>query len=275
MFKGISDWAFRQVWSGDAIIRNASGMNFDGIEFNLYEHEGDGPITLDSTPTKLRELVRCAADHGMELPTLATSLHSTYSLTSADPKIQRHGENIVLQMIDIATQLGARTILVVPGQVTADVAYDQAYVIAQETLSRLAIRARSAGIVIGIENVWNRFLMSPIEFVRFLDEINNPSLHAYLDIGNARVAGFPEQWVRLLNQRLAGIHVKDIRVAEGGHYGVVPFFTGDVDWLAVIISLHEVQYCGYLMATPSENSILPKRLLQTTAQGLSELTALR
>lgn len=269
MLKGISDGAFRHVWTGKEIIENASRMKFDGIEFNVYE--SDGPITLDSYPGKIKELAAHAADYGIALPSLSTRLHNHYSLTSADKKIRKHGEEIVMRMIEMASQIGAKLILVVPGHVSKDVPYDQAYGISQEVLNRLAPIAHSAGIIIGIENVWNKFLLSPLEFVRFLDEMNHTSIKAYMDIGNARIAGFPEQWIRLLNKRLASVHVKDIWIGAGNDYGVVPLFNGVVDWIAVIHSLHEVNYDGFLIATPSAHSIFPERLVYTATQDLTAL----
>jgi L-ribulose-5-phosphate 3-epimerase len=272
MLKGIGDWPFRPVWTGNEIIQKASKMNFGAIEFNVYESEG--PITLASTSAKVKELAAQAEDFGIALPSLSTVLHNQYSLTSEDEIIRRQGEEIVLRMMEIASLIGAKTILVVPGHVSADVPYDRAYAVAQETLTRLAPIAHSAGIAIGIENVWNRFLLSPLEFVRFLDEMNHPSLKAYLDIGNARIAGYPEQWIRLLNSRLVSVHVKDIH-SDAGHNGrVVPLFNGDVDWPAVIHALHDVHYDGYLIATPGMHTILPERLLQTAYQDLTAIMEL-
>ncbi|SDO33461.1 hexulose-6-phosphate isomerase [Paenibacillus sp. yr247] len=273
MLKGIGDWPFRHVWTGKEIIENASKMKFNGIEFNIYE--SDGPINLHSSPAMVKELAAHAADYGIELPSLSTVLHNQYSLTSADKNIRKQGEEIVLRMIEMASQLGAKTILVVPGHVSADVPYDQAYAVSQETLIRLVPSALSAGITIGIENVWNKFLLSPLEFVRFLDEMNHPSIKAYLDIGNARIAGFPDQWIRLLEKRLASVHVKDIRRSTKNDYGVVPLFNGDVDWPAVIRTLHEVNYDGYLIATPAAYSILPERLIHTASQDLTAIMELQ
>lgn len=272
MLKGISDWAFRHVWTGKEIIQNAGKLKFNGIEFNLYESEG--PLTLNSSPAKVKELANYAADNGMALPSLSTVLHSRYSLTSADKHIRKQGEEIVLRMIEMAAQISAKTILVVPGHVSADVSYDHAYAVSQETLIRLAPIAHSAGIIIGIENVWNRFLLSPLEFVRFLDELNHPSLKAYLDVGNASIAGFPEQWIRLLNRRLVSVHVKDIRSGAGHDYRVVPLFNGDVDWSSVLRAMHEVHYDGYLIATPAAHSILPERLIHTNSQDLTAIMEL-
>ncbi|MFC5649923.1 sugar phosphate isomerase/epimerase family protein [Paenibacillus solisilvae] len=272
MFKGISDWAFREAASGEAIIRMASRMGFDGVEFNVYEE--DAPISLKRSLAEFKQLAEAATDCGVLLPSLSTSLHNAYSLTSNNKIIRQKGIDLGKRMIEIASALGAKTILVVPGNVDAEIPYDRAYASAQEALLLLAPEASSAGIAIGVENVWNGFLLSPLEFAVFLDELNEPAIRAYFDVGNAMNAGYPEQWIRLLGTRLAGVHMKDFRPEAGKGHQVVPFFYGDVNWAAVMDALRCVNYEGFLIATPPSRSGSPERHMRNVSDDIGEIMEL-
>lgn len=54
-------------------------------------------------------------------------------------------------------------------------------------MARLVPEAAATGVAIGVENVWNKFLLSPLEFSRFIDEIGSPAVGAYFDAGNVLV----------------------------------------------------------------------------------------
>jgi L-ribulose-5-phosphate 3-epimerase len=276
MNKGISDWLFRHTHSGESLIRLAGEAGFDGVEFNLYEDELYGPIHL-KTPLKILKLMSVVAqDCGLQLPSLSTSLHNNYSLTSHNRLTRERGIEIARSMIEIASVLGAKTILIVPGHVDANVPYDAAYALAQEALLRIASEARATGITIAIENVWSRFLLSPLEFARFLDELNDPAIRAYLDVGNAVHAGYPEQWIRILGSRISGVHMKDMRLAEGGMgLQASPFFEGEVNWLKVIRALRDISYEGFLIATPSLNFTATDNLMRFVSKDLSTIIELK
>ena len=122
------------------------------------------------------------------------------------------------------------------------------YARAQEALVRLAPEAQARGVVIGVENVWNNFLLSPLEMARFLDEIDSPFVRAYFDIGNVVRTGEPADWIRTLGRRIARVHVKDFKrnghLNSGGAF--VDLGEGDVNWKDVIHALRHAGFKGYL-----------------------------
>lgn len=145
------------------------------------------------------------------------------NLVSDSPAIREKAFGIVERQIEAAHLLGADTILVVPGYVGCSFAskpekirYDVAYARSQEALAKLAPHAQAAGVAIGIENVWNRFLLSPLETARFLDEIGSPWVGMYLDVGNVVYLGYPEQWVELLAKHIKKLHMSDYRFDQAG-----------------------------------------------------------
>jgi hexulose-6-phosphate isomerase len=139
---------------------------------------------------------------------------------------------------------------------TPAVPYDDCWKFAIEALSALKTKAASMHVRLGLENVWNRFLMSPLEFARILDEVDSPAVGIWFDIGNVVAVGYPEQWVRILGgRRLVGIHVKDFKRGPGDHFGTydgfVPLFHGSVNWPAVMRQLAAVGFDDYLVTEVS------------------------
>jgi hexulose-6-phosphate isomerase len=191
----------------------------------------------------------------VELPSLATGLYWSYSLTSNDSAVRQKARDIALRQLETAAVLGADTILVVPGAVGVDfipnhpvVDYAAAYDRSLEALTALKGRAEALRIHIGLENVWNKFLLSPLEMRDFIDRIDSPYMGAYLDVGNVIPTGYPEHWTAILNHRIRKVHFKDFRRAVGTLPGFVDLLAGDVNYPAVMAALGKAGYDGYVIA---------------------------
>jgi hexulose-6-phosphate isomerase len=149
------------------------------------------------------------------------------------------------QAIRSAQAMGAEAILLVPTRVTEDFPYADAYTWSQQYVRRLIPCAEQARVVVGIENVWNKFLLSPIEFSRYLDELDSPWIRAYLDVGNLIINGYAEDWVRTLGKRIIKLHLKDFK-RQG--YQWTNLLDGDVNWRAVRKALDEIGFEGWMTA---------------------------
>ena len=102
-------------------------------------------------------------------------------------------------------------------------------------------------VIIAVEEVWNRFLLSPLEFARYVDEFDSPWLKAYFDVGNVVIYAFPQDWIRTLGSRIAKIHLKDFNFDRpNGRFTWKPIGEGDIDWPEVRRALGEVHYGGYV-----------------------------
>jgi L-ribulose-5-phosphate 3-epimerase len=121
------------------------------------------------------------------------------------------------------------------------VPYDVAYERAGEFLEGALPLARENGVSICVENVWNKFLLSPLEMKAFVDRFDDPRLQVYFDVGNALATGYPEQWIGILGERIGRVHLKDYRRAVGTVDGFVDLLAGDVDWPAVVSALRDVE----------------------------------
>lgn len=251
MKKGISIWSFGDM-SVKESLELAKKAGFDGVELALNE---TGETSLESTEKELLEIKKKADDIGIELYSVACGLYWDYPITDDDPSVRAKAEDIVKKEIDMAKILGCDSCLVIPGTVCADfinpdyvVDYQTAYDRSQEAFLRLKEYAEKAQINIGLENVWNKFLTSPIEMKEFIDKIDSEYVGSYLDIGNILFNGFPEHWIKILNKRIKKVHFKDYRKVAGGLHGFVDLLAGDVDYLAVVKALEEVGYDGWVTA---------------------------
>jgi len=263
MKKGINRWGFVEKNVRDCIKR-AKKTGFEGIELNL---EAEGEITLASKEKELLEIKKFAADTGLEISSIIAALLWKYPLTSGDKTIAKKGKDVVKKSVEIASILQADTVLVIPGVVgsvllapTEVYPYDVVYKRSQEVLKELAPFAREHQVYLGVENVWNKFLLSPTEMKNFIDEINEEYVQAYFDVGNVLLYGYPEHWIRILGKRIKKVHFKDFRTAVGTLDGFVGLLHGDVNWKEVMAAFKEIGYDGYAIAEYIPYKFQPEQL---------------
>jgi hexulose-6-phosphate isomerase len=230
----------------------AKDAGFDAIEVAIAE---DGEITLNSTEADIRKVVDTARKVGIGISSLATGLFWSYPLTSDDEAVRNKARQVVSKSLQVAQWLGVDAILVVPGAVGVDFApglgvvpYDIAYDRSLEALKDLAPQAEQRKVCIAVENVWNKFLLSPLEMRGFIDEIASDYVQVYFDVGNVIATGYPEHWIRILGSRIKRVHFKDYRRNVGSLDGFVDLLEGNVDWAAVMGAFRAVGYDGYVTA---------------------------
>ncbi|SDO28673.1 hexulose-6-phosphate isomerase [Paenibacillus sp. yr247] len=252
MKKGINIWSFPGSLNVEKSIALAKEAGFDGIELALNE---TGELSLESKEAEINKYRQIAEETGTAITSLASGLYWTYSLTSGRSQTREKAKDIVKKQLEHAAILGVDTILVVPGAVGVDfipdsevVPYDQAYDHALEAIQLLSDEAKALKVSIGIENVWNKFLLSPLEMRDFIDKINSPYVGAYFDVGNVLYAGYPEHWISILNKRIKKVHFKDYRRNAGGLHGFVDLLAGDVNYPEVMKALQAIGYNDYVIA---------------------------
>lgn len=166
-------------------------------------------------------------------------------LSSPDKATAEAGVEGVRNALKCAKEIGADGVLLVPAIVNEKVRYVEAYERSQRRLKLLAKTAEDLQVRILVENVWNNFLLSPIEFARYIDEIGSTWVQAYFDVGNVVAFGWPEDWIRTLGGRIKKVHLKDFKKSSRQF---VNLREGDVNWAKVMRALHEIGYTGYLTA---------------------------
>lgn len=252
MKKGISIWSFPAMSLNDSFAL-AKKAGFEGVEVALDENNGE--ITLNSTEKELLEIKKQAENNGIKLYSVASGLYWSYFLNDDDEKVRIKARDIVKKQLECASVLGCETILVIPGCVNAEFAapgkivdYETSFYRSLESINIVKEYAEKYKVSIGLENVWNKFLLSPMEMRTFIDEISSDWVGSYLDIGNTLVFGYPEHWITILNKRIKKVHFKDYRTEAGGLCGFVDLLAGDVNYPAVVELLGKVGYDGWVTA---------------------------
>lgn len=233
MKKGIM-WG--NIGFGGSILEKfqaAKNAGFDGVEV--------------MSPMNREEVLKAKELTGMTIPSVCGSLHGKYSLSDPDPKVREQGVEALKVTLEDAKIYGADTILLVPGRVGENVGYDECWNRSVAEITKVLPLAAKLGVTIAIENVWNNFLLSPLEAARYIDQFNSPFVRFYFDCGNVLVIGWPEQWIRILGKRIARIHIKEysrkIADKQGKWAGFnVALQEGDNNWPAIIKSLEEIGY---------------------------------
>jgi hexulose-6-phosphate isomerase len=247
MLKGINYWAFSGA-EPVAAMKTARALGFDCFEFTV---EPSGPVSLETTQAGAEKLREEAARIGLQLKTVAAGLSWGTPPTHPDPAVREQAVKNTLKIVEVAAWLGAETILHVPGMVSAvfipefaPQPYDQVYQWARESLLQVLPAAEKLRVKIGIENVWNRFLLSPLEMRDFIDSFGSNYVGAYFDVGNVLLYGHPEHWISILGRRIFAVHLKDFRVNVGNLDGFVDLLSGDVKYPAVMAALRQIGYQG-------------------------------
>lgn len=268
---GINQWAFGEEMPTDKALELAKAAGFGAFEVCVGLK---GPVGLGATEREVTAIRKQADALGLEVQSVASAIGWEFPLTSPDPAIRERGREAIGNGLRIAQWLGANTLLTVPGLVTAGVPYDVAMQNAARGIQEVLPVAERCGVALGIENVWNKFLLSPLEMRDFIDAFDSPYAGAYVDVGNAVLTGFPEQWIRILGKRVRMIHAKDYRSGVGTLDGFVMLLEGSVDWPNVMSAIRETGYDGALIAEywPYPHGL--EVTLQHVAAGLKAIAAL-
>ena len=193
------------------------------------------------------EVLRARDASGLTIPSVCGRDHWGKPLSSPDPKVRAEGLEALKQTLRDAKRYGASSVLLVPAVVTKEVTYNDAYTRSQAEIRKAIPLAEELGVKIACENVWNQFLLSPLEAARYVDEFKSPAVGWHFDVGNILNYGWPEQWIRILGPRIQKLHIKEFsrkkRDAEGLWKGFdVPLLEGDNDWPAVMKAVDDIGY---------------------------------
>lgn len=217
-------------------MQAVKAAGFDGAEMNSHMNQDEVLRARDAT--------------GLVIPSVCGVHHWGKPLSHPDPKIRREGIDALKQTLRDGKCYGASSILLVPAVVNREVSYNDAYTRSQAAIREALPLAEELGVKIAIENVWNQFLLSPMEAARYVDEFQSPMVAWHFDAGNILNYGYPEQWIRILGKRIAKLHVKEYsrkkRDKEGPGKGFdVALLEGDNDWPEIMRAVDEIGYHGW------------------------------
>lgn len=216
----------------------AKDVGFEGVECS--------PVGSEKAAGELRSAAEKAA-----IP-IQSIIYGGWDapLSDPDPAVIARGMASTKSAMQDAKWMGAENILLVPAVVTAKVRYKDAYERSQKNIRELLPTAEKLNIMICCEEVWNNFLLSPMEFAHYIDSFKHPLVQAYFDVGNVVTFGWPEDWIRTLGKRIKKVHLKDYKGGPGlfgGNKGkFVMLREGSIDWPEVRRAFAEVGFTGYM-----------------------------
>jgi hexulose-6-phosphate isomerase len=254
-----------------AAARNAG---FEGIELPL-----GGKINLSWTPDQAKQLGEAARKAGLSIVSLWVSEPlSSNPLNSPDPMLRARGVETLKKAIDFAALAGCEALLVIPGRLGSGAqfrgGYQDTWDRVSEELKKVIPYAQQSKVCLTPENVWNKFLVSPLEMRAFVDQFQSPWLQTHFDVGNVMQYGYPQDWILTLGSRIRRVHFKDYKLsmrAEQGRF--VDLLEGDVDWKAVMSALVKIGYRGFVSPEIDHNPNDPDQL-RKVSQALDRILAL-
>jgi hexulose-6-phosphate isomerase len=225
---------------------------FDGVEMNSHMDQD--------------EVLRARDETGLVIPSVCGSVHWAKPLSHPDPKVREEGLEGLKQTLRDAKRYGASSVLLVPAVVNKDISYPDAYARSQAEIRKAIPLAEELGVKIAIENVWNQFLLSPLEAARYVDEFNSPAVGWHFDVGNIINYGWPDQWIHVLGKRIQKLHIKEFSRKKRDSQGLwegfkVQLTEGDNDWPAIMKALDDIQYSGWgISEQPGSDTATPEAM---------------
>ncbi|MGI9072344.1 MAG: sugar phosphate isomerase/epimerase family protein [Bryobacteraceae bacterium] len=219
--------------------------------FQMARDAGFERIECPTTPDQQQaESMKNAAEKtGLKIHSVMNMDHWRYPLSSPDSAVVQKSLDGVKTSLHNAHLWGADTVLVVPAVVDANTSYRDAYSRSQKNIRTLIPLAEQLRVILAIEEVWNKFLLSPIEFAHYIDEFQSPWVRSYFDVGNVVLYGYPQDWIRTLGSRIVKLHIKDFyfredRATEKRVAAWVSLGEGDIDWKAIYLALEQTGFHG-------------------------------
>ena len=247
--------------------------------FKLIQQAGFDGVEIDSGLDRT-EVLKGRDATGLTIASVVDAVHWEKTLADPNPEVRAAGLEGLKTALHDCKAYGATSVLLVPAVVNKEVSYDQAWDRSRAEVAKVTGLAGDLGLKIAIENVWNQFLLSPLEAARYVDGFASPAVRWHFDVGNVINIGWPEQWIRILGPRIFKLHIKEFSRKKRDTQGLwkgfeVEYLEGDNDWPAVMKALDDVGYRGWGTAEPAywpQGVDLPTRLAQVSKK-LDEIFA--
>ena len=213
--------------------------------FKMARDVGFEAVQAYTTPDQheAEEIKKAADDAKIKIDSVMNMAHWDYPLSSSDPAVVEKSLDGMRTSLRNAKLWESYSVLLVPAVVNPQTSYHDAWTRSQRQIRKLIPLARESGVVIAVEEVWNKFLLSPLEFARYIDEFKSPWVKVWFDVGNVVLYGYPQDWIRTLGRRIVELHLKDFKRLEDG-YKWVNLGDGDINWPEVRKALAEIGYSG-------------------------------
>ena len=276
MHKSITLRSFPETMPIVERLALAQQYGYEGIEINL---EPNTEITLESTDQDLARLLLLVKGFDLKVSGVYSRTQWYYPISSLKSEVRAAGREIITTIISAAEILECDTVLVIPGMVDNSIfatepeiiPYLDAYKNSVESIQTIMddVLVKS-NVHVALENVWGKFLYSPMEFASFVDGFGTEKIGAYFDVGNSLRNGFPEDWIRILGHRIRAVHIKDFKRSVDTINGFCGILQGDVNWDEVSLSLQEIDYKRWITGEVlPAYKYSPEILVEETSRAMS------
>ncbi len=222
-------------------LEAAAAAGFEFVEMSV-DDEKHRLNRLDWNAGQRALLRQASANSGVRLQTIILSAHRRFPLGSASRETRNYALDILKKGIDLAVDIGARTIQIAGYYVFYEDHDTECRDRFVENLQYGLEWASQAGVMLGIENMDGEDITSVERAMDIISEVNSPWLQVYPDVGNLAANGLDvAAELRLASGHLVGIHLKDTRPNE---YRRVPFGQGIVPFKDVFQTLSDIGYQG-------------------------------
>lgn len=217
--------------------------------FKLARDTGFEVVQAPTTPDEhaAEEMKKAASTANIRIDSVMNMDHWQFPLSSDDPAVVEKSLAGMRTSLHNAKLWGSDAVLLVPAVVNPHTSYHEAWTRSQTQIRKVLPLAEELKIVISIEEVWNKFLLSPLEMATYVAEFKSPWIKAWFDVGNVVLYGYPQDWIRTLGKTISNVHLKDFKRKESG-YEWVNLGDGDVDWPAVRQAFADIGYSGSAIA---------------------------
>ena len=271
----------RELKKGFMLNTFPSAKNMTWLEkFKLLKEVGFEGVE-PSSHLDQKEILKARDESGLEIASVSSGGHSRW-LSEPTASLRKQGLDGLMQALRDAKAYGASSVLCVAGMVNGNMPYAETYKRTQEEIRKAIPLAEELGVKIAVENVWNNFLLSPLEAARYVDEFKSPAVGWHFDVGNVISIGWPEQWIRILGKRIQKIHIKEFSRRKMNEEGLrkgfaVDYLEGDDDWPAVMKALDEVGYKGWCIVEPAcgpcKEKLSPEEFVKKVSEQLDKILA--
>ncbi len=256
MKKGISYWSLEGGLEGKREIEDAmQTAKKEGFESIELAAAYTGVLTPETSQSRCEEIIKASKQIGIEVSSVATGIYWETPLTDKSEKVREKAIAATKKMLAVTRWLKQDAVLIIPGAVDIFFRpeypphpYDEVYKRSVQSIKKLIPAAEKYKVALCLENVWNKFLLSPLEMKDYIDQFNSNYVKSYFDAANVLLYGYPDQWISILNKRIKRVHIKDFKRSVGTAEGFCDLLDGDLDFKKVMAALKKIKYNGYVTA---------------------------
>ncbi len=220
----------------DDLLNLCKKAGYEAVELSFRE---GAELDINMSDSDIKNVAKKCADAGVEIASIIGGYKDGGNMLSLDPEQRKKGAKSIRRILEIGSVLGTDGMLLHPGQLTSEGRYQDAWNGLLQELKELAPMAESCKVTICVENVWNKFLLSPREMREFVDAVGSNGVAVYLDTANMMAYGYTEHWIRELGSRIKKVHFKDFKRST---HSFVNLLDGDTDWALVMKEFRTIGY---------------------------------